>query len=310
MTVTAALPVVHARAPGKINVFLKVGALLEDGYHDVAIAYQAVSLYEDVRASHADDFSVVTTGTVDISRVPSDGSNIAIKAARLLARTTGYRGGVRLEIDKHVPVTGGMGGGSADAAATLIACDALWGTQLPREQMLGLAAQLGADVPFALTGGTAIGTGRGDQLSPALAKGQYQWVLALADFGLSTPAVYSELDTHRDRHAQDIFPATLAPSVDANVLQALRAGDPRMLAETLYNDLQAPALHLQPSLAAVLELGEQNGALAGIVSGSGPTVAFLTADLDSALELQIALSAARLTVVRATGPVHGARIVT
>jgi len=268
-----------------------------------------VSLYEDVRAYPADDFSVEVNGTVELSRVPTDGSNIAIKAARLLARRTGYRGGVRLQIDKHVPVTGGMGGGSADAAATLLACDALWGTGLPREDMLDLAAQLGADVPFAFTGGTAIGTGRGDQLSPALAKGTFQWVLALADFGLSTPAVYSELDSHRERHSQDIFPAQSAPSVDANVLQALRAGDPDMLAECLYNDLQAPALHLEPSLADVLELGEQNGALAGIVSGSGPTVAFLAADLDSALELQIALSAARLTVVRATGPVHGARIV-
>ena len=301
---------VHARAPGKINVFLKVGALLDDGYHDVAIAYQAVSLYEDVRAFPADDFSVSVSGTVDVSRVPTDGANVAIKAARLLARKTGYRGGARLEIDKHVPVTGGMGGGSADAAAALLACDALWGTELPREDMLVLAAKLGADVPFAFTGGTAIGTGRGDQLSPALAKGQFQWVLALAEFGLSTPAVYSELDTHRDRHSQDIFPVQTAPSVDANVLQALRAGDPHMLAESLYNDLQAPAIHLEPSLAGVLELGEQNGAIAGIVSGSGPTVAFLTADLDSALELQIALSAARLTVVRATGPVHGARLIT
>jgi 4-diphosphocytidyl-2-C-methyl-D-erythritol kinase len=310
MTTSAAHNVVHTRAPGKINVFLKVGALLEDGYHDVAIAYQAVSLYEDVRASLADDFSVSVTGTVELSRVPTDGSNIAIKAARLLARRTGYRGGAHLKIEKHVPVTGGMGGGSADAAATLLACDALWGTALPREDMLDLAAELGADVPFAFTGGTAIGTGRGDQLSPALAKGQFQWVLALADFGLSTPAVYQELDNHRARHAQDIFPAPIAPSVDANVLQALRAGDPHMLAECLYNDLQAPALHLEPSLAETLELGERNGALAGIVSGSGPTVAFLAADLDSALELQIALSAARLTVVRATGPVHGARIVT
>jgi len=300
---------VHVRAPGKINVFLKVGTLQDDGYHDVAIAYQAVSLYEDVRAYQADDFSVEVTGSVDISRVPTDGSNIAIKAARLLARATGYRGGVRLEIDKHVPVTGGMGGGSADAAATLVACDALWGTQYPREQMLELASQLGADVPFALTGGTAIGTGRGDQLSPALAKGQFQWVLVLADFGLSTPAVYNELDEHRDRHAQDIYPADVAPSVDSSVLHALRAGDPHMLAETLYNDLQAPALNLEPSLADVLELGEENGALAGIVSGSGPTVAFLAADLDSALELHIALSAARLMVVRATGPVHGARVI-
>ena len=309
MTSVAAPKMVHARAPGKINVFLKVGALLEDGYHDVAIAYQAVSLYEDVRAYESDDFSVSVTGTVELSRVPTDASNIAIKAAQLLARTTGYRGGVRLEIDKHVPVTGGMGGGSADAAATLLACDALWGTQLSREDMLSLASELGADVPFAFTGGTAIGTGRGDQLSPALAKGQFQWVLAVADFGLSTPEVYSELDRHRDRHAQDIFPAHVAPSVDADVLQAIRAGDPHMLAETLYNDLQAPALHLEPSLAATLELGEENGALAGIVSGSGPTVAFLAADLDSALELQIALTAAKLTVARATGPVHGARII-
>lgn len=301
---------VHTRAPGKINVFLKVGSLLDDGYHDVAIAYQAVSLYEDVRAYPADDFSVSVTGTVELSRVPTDGSNIAIKAARLLARRTAFRGGVRLEIDKHVPVAGGMGGGSADAAATLLACDTLWGTGLPREEMLELASELGADVPFSLTGGTAIGTGRGDQLSPALAKGTFQWVLVLADFGLSTPEVYRELDRHRDRHSQDIFPASIAPSVDANVLQALRAGDPHMLAESLHNDLQAPALHLEPSLASVIELGEQNGALAGIVSGSGPTVAFLTADLDSALELQIALSAKRHSVVRATGPVHGARVIT
>jgi 4-diphosphocytidyl-2-C-methyl-D-erythritol kinase len=310
MTTAAVSTMVHARAPGKINVFLKVGSLLEDGYHDVAIAYQAVSLYEDVRAYPSNDFSVSVTGTVDLSRVPTDGSNIAIKAARLLAARTGFRGGVRLEIDKHVPVTGGMGGGSADAAATLLACDALWGTDYPRESMIALAAELGADVPFALVGGTAIGTGRGDELSPALAKGQYQWVLALADFGLSTPAVYQELDKHRDRHKQDIFPASVQPTVDANVLQALRAGDPHMLAETLHNDLQAPALHLEPSLAEVLELGEQNGALAGIVSGSGPTVAFLAADLDGALELQIALSAAQINVVRVTGPVHGARIVT
>lgn len=309
MTAADASTMIHTRAPGKINVFLKVGALLDDGYHDVAIAYQAVSLYEDVRVFPAPDFSISVTGTVELSRVPLDGSNIAIRAARLLAARTGYRGGARIEIDKHVPVTGGMGGGSADAAATLLACDALWGTQVPREEMLALSRELGADVPFAFTGGTAIGTGRGDQLSPALAAGQFHWVLALADFGLSTPAVYRELDVHRERHAQDIFPAPVAPTVETNVLQALRAGDAHMLAECLHNDLQAPAIHLEPSLADVLELGERNGALAGIVSGSGPTVAFLAADVDAALELQVALSAARLTVVRATGPVHGARIV-
>jgi 4-diphosphocytidyl-2-C-methyl-D-erythritol kinase len=305
---TEAGRVVHARAPGKINVFLGVGSLGDDGYHEIATAYQAVSLYEDVRATEAPDFSVEFTGSVDLSELETDGSNLAIRAATLLAHTTGYRHGVHLEIEKNVPVSGGMGGGSADAAATLLACDALWGTDLSREDLLELAASIGADVPFAFLGGTAIGTGRGDQLSPALAKGQFQWVLALADFGLSTPEVYRELDRHRERHALDIVPAEAQPRVDANVLQALRAGDPHMLAESLHNDLQAPALHLEPRLAEVIELGEENGALAGIVSGSGPTIAFLAADLDAALELQIALSASRHTVARVIGPVHGARI--
>lgn len=308
MTTSAADRVVRARAPGKINVFLGVGSLGPDGYHEVATAYQAVSLYEDVRATDAPDFSVEFTGSIDTAGLVTDGSNLAIRAATLLAHTTGYRRGVHLEIDKNVPVAGGMGGGSADAAATLLACDALWGTDLDRDDLMELAASLGADVPFAFLGGTAIGTGHGDQLSPALAQGQFQWVLALADFGMSTPEVYRELDRHRDRHAQDIFPAEPQPHVDTNVLQALRAGDPHMLAESLHNDLQAPALHLEPRLAEVIELGEENGALAGLVSGSGPTVAFLAADLDSALELQIALSAGQHRVVRVTGPVHGARI--
>ncbi|WP_210507012.1 4-(cytidine 5'-diphospho)-2-C-methyl-D-erythritol kinase [Naasia sp. SYSU D00057] len=306
MTTPAAA--VHVRAPGKINVFMRVGTLQEDGYHDVATAYQAVSLCEEVRAFPASDFSVSFDGPIDSSGLATDASNIAIKAARALARRTGFRGGVRLEITKRVPIAGGMGGGSADAAGALLACDALWGTDVGREELHALAARLGADVPFALMGGTAIGTGRGDRLSPALAKGTFHWVLAFADFGMSTPAVYQELDRHRDRHALDIFPASPQPFVDAGVLQALRAGDPHMLAECLHNDLQAPSLHLAPDLAKVLELGEQNGALAGIVSGSGPTIAFLAADLDSAISLQIALSAARLTVARVTGPVSGARL--
>ena len=308
MTSEASLHMAHARAPGKINVFLRVGAVMDDGYHDVATAYQAVSLYEDVRAYPSDDFSVTFGGTIDSSGLPTDANNLAIKAARMLARKTDYRGGVHLEIDKHVPIAGGMGGGSADAAATLLACDALWGTDCTKDELLALASRLGADVPFALIGGTAIGTGRGDRLSPALAKGRFHWVLVLPEEGISTPEVYSELDRHRERHSQDIFPAQQQPSVDANVLQALRAGDPRMLAESLVNDLQAPAIHLAPHIGEIIELGEMNGALAGIVSGSGPTVAFLTADLDSALDLQIALSASRHTAVRATAPVHGARI--
>ncbi|OII33187.1 4-(cytidine 5'-diphospho)-2-C-methyl-D-erythritol kinase [Curtobacterium sp. MMLR14_010] len=309
MTSLAAPTRVRTRAPGKINVFLSVGALQDDGYHDVATAYQAVSLFEDVVAEQADDFSVTFTGSVDTTGVPVDGTNLAIRAARLVAETAGYSGGVRLTIDKRVPVAGGMGGGSADAAATLLAVDTLWGTALGRDELLRLAAELGADVPFAFAGGTAVGTGRGDELSPALAKGEFQWVLALSDDGLSTPAVYRALDEHRERYRADIAPAPSTPVVESNVLQALRAGDPDLLADCLHNDLQAPAMHLQPGLAATLEVGERSGALAGLVSGSGPTVAFLVADIDAALEVQVALSAAGLVAVRATGPVHGARVV-
>src|SRR5215218_7036710 len=308
MTIAATDEAVHVRAPGKINLFMRVGSAQADGYHDVATAYQAVSLYEDVRAWPDDEFSVLFGGSVDTSGLPADSSNLAMKAAKLLARTAGVPGGVHLEIDKNVPIAGGMGGGSADAAATLVACDALWGTALAKEELHALAAKLGADVPFALSGGTAIGTGRGDRLSPALATGSFHWVLAVAEFGLSTPGVYRELDRRREERLA-FAPAEMSPVVDTTVLQALRAGDARLLAGALHNDLQAAALGLAPGLGGILELGEAHGALAGIVSGSGPTVAFLVDESESAIELQVALSAARLNAVHVHGPVHGARII-
>src|SRR5215207_9939591 len=308
MTIWAGDVAVHARAPGKINLFMRVGALEADGYHDVATAYQAVSLYEDVRAWHDDEFSVGFGGSIDTSGLPTDASNLAIRAAKLLARTVGVPGGVHLEVEKNVPIAGGMGGGSADAAATLVACDTMWGTALSKEELHGLAVKLGADVPFALSGGTAIGTGRGDRLSPALATGSFHWVLALAEFGLSTPGVYGELDRRRGE-APRLDPIDSRQVVDAAVLHALRAGDARRLAAALHNDLQSAALGLAPGLGGILELGEAHGAMAGIVSGSGPTVAFLVDDAESAIELQVALSAARLNAVHVHGPVHGARIV-
>jgi 4-diphosphocytidyl-2-C-methyl-D-erythritol kinase len=300
---------VHVRAPGKINVFLEVGDVQEDGYHEVATAYQAVSLYEDVWASDADEITAEVTGDVALAEVPTDDRNLAVRAARLLADATATDRGVHLEIRKSVPVAGGMGGGSADAAAALVACDALWGTGLSTSELARLAARLGADVPFALLGGTAVGTGRGDELSPALARGRFDWVLVLSEEGMSTPVVYNELDAHRARHLVDIGPAPRQPSVDPDVLHALRQGDAGMLAASLRNDLQAPALMLRPDLSEALETGERAGALAGIVSGSGPTIAFLAADDATAIEVQISLSAAGFTAVHVHGPVPGARIV-
>ncbi|WP_456283546.1 4-(cytidine 5'-diphospho)-2-C-methyl-D-erythritol kinase [Microbacterium sp. JZ101] len=309
MSLASSEPQVRVRAPGKINVFLEVGCRQSDGYHQLATAFQAVSLYEDVVATHADGFTLAVEGTVDVSGVPVDDRNLALRAARLLAAETGYAGGVHLDVFKEVPVAGGMGGGSADAAAALVACDALWGTRVGQAELHRLAAQLGADVPFALKGGTAIGTGRGDELSPALARGRFDWVLVVNEEGLSTPEVYGALDRHRERHRLDIAPTRAVPEVDAGVLQALRAGDAAMLAETLRNDLQVAALGLRPDLAETLELGESSGALAGLVSGSGPTVAFLAASPEDAAELRDVLDAAGRDVLLAHSPVRGARIV-
>jgi 4-diphosphocytidyl-2-C-methyl-D-erythritol kinase len=293
VSVATAADRVHVRAPGKINLFFEVGDAQDDGYHDVASAYQAVSLYEDVTATPSDDFTISVSGSVDVSGVPEDDRNLALRAARLVAKKSGYPGGVHLDIVKHVPVAGGMGGGSADAAAALVACDALWGTDLGQHQLHRLAARLGADVPFALMGGTAVGTGRGDQLSPALAQGRFDWVIVPAEDDL--------------RSRTDIAPARV-PAIDPGVLQALRAGDATALAAHVRNDLQAAALSLRPDLREVLEIGETAGALAGIVSGSGPTLAFLAASAEDALSLQVTLSASGSLALHVHGPVPGARV--
>jgi 4-diphosphocytidyl-2-C-methyl-D-erythritol kinase len=313
VTVPIAADRVHVRAPGKLNLFFEVGGVQADGYHDVASAYQAVSLYEDVWAEPAEDFTITIAGSLDVSEVPADDRNLALRAARLLAQKTGHGGGVHLDIHKNVPVAGGMGGGSADAAAALVACDALWATDVGAAELQRLAARLGADVPFALMGGTAVGTGRGDQLNPALAKGRFDWVIVPADGGLSTPEVYQHLDLLREQSGVGPAPRTIgaigrAPAVDPAVLQALRAGDPVALAERVRNDLQPAALSLRPDLRDILELGERSGALVGMVSGSGPTLAFLAGDPESALELQVTLSAAGIKALHVHGPVSGARV--
>ncbi|WP_298865373.1 4-(cytidine 5'-diphospho)-2-C-methyl-D-erythritol kinase [uncultured Microbacterium sp.] len=300
---------VHVRAPGKINVYLGVGARSDDGYHSLATVFQAVSLYEDVYASPSDGFSLEVSGDVDVSGVPLDDRNLAMRAAKLLAQTTGVSDGVHLRIRKGVPVAGGMGGGSADAAAALVACDALWGTELGPRGLHDLAARLGADVPFAMHGGTAIGTGRGDVLTPALARGRFDWVLVLSGQGLSTPEVYDRLDRlrlHGDALADD--PTELL-EVPAAVLQALLAGDARDLAPVMMNDLEVAAVSGRSDLELALADGVRMGALTGIISGSGPTIAFLADGPEAARALQDQLRATGREALHVHGPVPGARII-
>lgn len=291
--------------PAKINLALSVSAPRADGYHDVETVYHAISLYDDVAAFLDDDFVIATIGD-QADQVPTGDDNLALRAARLLAEHTGYTGGgVRLRVRKRIPVAGGMAGGSADAAAALLACDHLWGTALTREDLLELAAELGSDVPFCLVGGTAVGRGRGERVVPALARGDYHWVVALADGGLSTAAVYAECDRLRSGRRLP------APSVQAAMMQALRTGDAVALGAAMTNDLQPAAVNLRPELARTLEVGIEDGALGALVSGSGPSVVFLVENSERALDLSIGLAAAGVCrdVVRATGPVPGARLV-
>ncbi len=296
---------VTVRVPAKVNLGLAVGGPRPDGYHDLATVFHAVSLYDDLTATLRDDDGVtVRVEGVQATLVPEDESNLAVRAVRLLAERMGIEAGVDLHIRKGIPVAGGMAGGSADAAAALVACDALWNLGLPRSEMLELAAELGSDVSFALLGGTAIGTGRGERLTPALARGDYHWVIALAEFGLSTPAVYGELDRLRARR---VLPE---PRVPDRLMKALRSGDPQALGDSLSNDLQPAACSLAPSLTDTLAVGRDYGALGGLVSGSGPTVFFLARDTEHALDLAVALTASGTArdVRRVHGPVPGARL--
>ena len=299
---------VRVEAPGKVNLFLSAGAPGPDGYHPLTTVFQAVRLIETVTARRQ---SAQNHGTVTLTleepdaAVPIDASNLAVRAADLLAEVTGVNEGVDLLLRKRVPVAGGMAGGSADAAATLVACNALWGTNLPLPELSALASRLGADVPFPLTGATAVGHGRGDLVTPIMTRGSYHWVFALAEQGLSTPAVFRRFD---------VLPGAGEPAVrdvPEALTAALRAGDVRALADSLHNDLQAAAIDLRPELARVISVAEEAGALRAIVSGSGPTIAALVEDPGSAQRVSRALKASGLVaeVLRADAPVAGARVV-
>ena len=295
---------VTVRAPAKVNLHLGVGQLRSDGFHSLVSVFQAVSLYDEVTVEDADDLGVAVRGE-DYDGVPTDSSNLAMRAAIALARHVGRAPAVRITIHKGIPVAGGMAGGSADAAATLVACDALWQTGLDPRVLHDIAAQLGSDVPFCLLGGTALGGGRGEQLTQVLVRGTYHWVFALADTGLSTPLVYGELDRMR---SEGPWPESSSPR---ELMAALGAGDPRRLGTLLHNDLQRAALRLRPTLRRTLEAGRDAHALGAIVCGSGPTCAFLTQGESEAVELVAALSGSGTcrAVRRAHGPVPGARVV-
>jgi 4-diphosphocytidyl-2-C-methyl-D-erythritol kinase len=301
---------VTVRVPGKVNLYLAVGDRRDDGYHELTTVFHAVSLLDEVTVRTADMLSleILGEGSEGPGALPTDERNLAWQAAELMAEHVGRGPDVAITIEKSIPVAGGMAGGSADAAAVLVAMNSLWELGVPRRDLHSMAAELGSDVPFALHGGTALGTGRGEELATVLTRNTFHWVLAFADGGLSTPAVFAEAD--RLREAED---RTLPPRLDdaEPVLAALASGDPASLAPLLGNDLQPASLSLDPGLRRTLRAGVEAGALAGIVSGSGPTCAFLCASATSAVEVGAELAGAGVcrTVRVASGPVQGARVV-
>jgi 4-diphosphocytidyl-2-C-methyl-D-erythritol kinase len=298
---------VTVRVPGKVNLYLAVGDLREDGYHELTTVFHAVSLTDEVTVRNADMLSVAMSGE-GVESLPTDDRNLAWRAAELLADHVGRSPDVAITIDKSIPVAGGMAGGSADAAGVLVAMNTLWELGVPRRDLHALAAQLGSDVPFALHGGTALGSGRGEDLATVLARNTFHWVLAFAHGGLSTPNVFGELDRLRADTSRDEPPRAEEPEP---VLAALASGDAVELAALLGNDLQPAALSLYPDLRRTLRAGVEAGALAGIVSGSGPTCAFLCASAAAAVDIGAELAGAGVcrTVRVASGPVHGARVV-
>jgi 4-diphosphocytidyl-2-C-methyl-D-erythritol kinase len=298
---------VVARAPAKVNVHLGVGPLRDDGFHELRTVYLAVSLFDTVTVRPGDGLSLTVTGEgADV--VPADRRNLVWRAAELLATHAGVPADAGIDITKTIPAAAGLAGGSADAAAALVALDALWGTRAGRDDLDALAAQLGSDVPFSLVGGVALGAGRGERLSPVLARTRWHWVLGIAGEGLSTPAVYAELDRLR---AAGTLTEIAEPASSDPVIAALRSGPPSALAGALANDLQVPALSLRPDLRRALRAVTEAGALGALVSGSGPTVAALAGDERSAVRLTAALAGAGVfrTVRAVHGPVPGARLV-
>ena len=310
---------VVVRVPGKVNLQLSVGPREADGFHEVATLFQAIALYDEVtvklvRASSAlpiiDNSGIaleITGGTSD--GVPIDSSNLAFRAAHAMIEKYDIEisesEALVIQLKKEIPVAGGMAGGSADAAGVIVGIDSLFELGLSRNEMEIVAATLGSDVPFSISGGIAIGRGRGDQITPVLARGEYHWVLALSNQGLSTPAVYQECD--RLREGLNVPP----PSTSDALLSALRSGDAKAVGAALTNDLQSASCSLRPALRLVLDVGREYGALGSLVSGSGPTVAFLVENEEKALDLTVGLSASGVVggAIRTTGPTHGARVI-
>jgi 4-diphosphocytidyl-2-C-methyl-D-erythritol kinase len=273
-------PVV-ASSPAKVNIYFAVGSFLKDGFHKVASCYQALSLREKVLVESSVHFSIDFAGDYKLqseASVPKDKSNLVYKAGDELIALGAKSGAEKVSflINKSVPIAGGMAGGSADAAASLVALNELNQSGL-EDRFQEAASKLGADVPFSLIGGTAIGLGRGQVLSKIKVETVLHWVMSPSSFGLSTPQVYRKLDVMRINEGVDVAHLE-EPAVPEDLIVALQSGDVKSIANLMHNDLEVAAIAIRPELANILDAGRKAGSLRSMVSGSGPTIAHLAKD--------------------------------
>ena len=288
-------PIVVASSPGKVNIYFAVGAFLKDGFHDVASCYQALSLRERVLVELSGNFSIDFAGPFEEAcqlLVPKDNTNLVYRAGEELKELGSALGSDKVSflIHKSVPIAGGMAGGSADAAASLVALNSLFGAGLD-DKLPDAAANLGSDVPFSLLGGTAIGVGRGEVLTKVKDGQALHWVMTPNPAGLSTPQVYRQLDVMRVNKGIDVS-ALEAPEVPEELLEALAAGDVAAVAKLMHNDLEIAAVEMLPELAETLKAGQKAGSLRSMVSGSGPTIAHLAKNAIHAEQIATRLMAA------------------
>lgn len=286
---------VTVTAPAKLNLALRVGSPRPDGFHPLNTVFYALNIRDTITVEAAETISL----SCNHPDVPLDESNLAHRAARAIAEHTGTKAGARITIDKRIPIAGGMAGGSADGAGALVALNELWQTGLDANELHDLAAGLGSDVPFALLGGCAVGTSRGENLTP-IDTCPLTWVLVTSSEGLSTPAVFGTYDA--------MVPHAHEPAPVYEIVEALGRGDTERVGALLANDLAAPAFALRPDIRATFEKVKDR-ASAAILSGSGPTIALLAASEDDGRRLQRELDDDGYVSLVASGPAAGVTIV-
>lgn len=263
------MKIIKIKSPAKINLGLKVVGKRSDGYHNIETIFQMVSLYDYIKLSESDTGITLYSNNKDI---PLNEKNLAYKAAHLLRERSGIKKGVKIEINKNIPISAGLGGGSSNAAAALLGLNYIWELKLPREELLPIAKQIGADVPFFLSGVRAFGTGRGDELQILPVASKFYVILLNPGLSISTEWVYKNLKLELTKDGKNI-----------NIKKFIsKRGEIEDIRDILSNDLEPVVMEKYDVIGRLKELLLSAGAVGSLMSGSGSTVFGIFKDYSSA----------------------------